>query len=119
MTRMSIEEFKVLSAAQVKSSTSKYRNKKLTWQGLQFDSQKELRDYQMLKSQELAGSIRAVVRQVSFPLQGSTRRIRVDFMLVETDGRIRFCDSKGFATPEWLGKQKQVLEAYGIEISII
>ena len=120
MTRMSVEEFKTLSAAQIKrGTTNKYRNEALIFQGQRFDSKKELSDYQTLKLAEIGGKIRAVVRQVSFPLQGSTRRIRVDFMIVENDGRIRFCDSKGFATPEWLGKQKQIREAYGIDIQVI
>lgn len=110
-----------LSARAVKPLTKvqKWHNQHCTWQGLKFDSKKELEDYKAFKLQEAAGVIRSVIRQVSFPLQGSTRRIRVDFLIVESDGRIRFVDSKGKATPEWLGKQKQVLDAYGISIETI
>ena len=98
---------------------SKYNNRRVVWQGLQFDSQKELDDYKRLKLQEAAGEVRAVIRQVSFPLQGSTRRIRVDFVIVENDGRIRWMDSKGFVTSEWELKQKLVRDAYGLEIETI
>jgi len=120
---MSVEEFRVFSAGQMKrdgsSRQQKYRNQQCTFQGLKFDSLKELEDYKAFKFQELQGAIRAVVRQVSFPLQGAERRIRVDFMIVENDGRIRFVDSKGFATPEWKSKRDQVKSAYNIEIETI
>lgn len=110
-----------LSARAVKPLTKvqKWHNEHCLWQGLKFDSKKELADYKSLKLQEAAGAIRAVVRQVSFPLQGSTRRIRVDFLIVEQDGRIRWCDSKGVATDKWLLKQKLVQDAYGITIEVI
>lgn len=110
-----------LSAHRVKptSKAVKYRTIECVWQGLKFDSKKELEDYKNFKLQEAAGAIRSVVRQVSFPLQGSTRRIRVDFMVVEITGGIRWFDSKGHATQEWLLKQKLVLDAYGIEIQTI
>lgn len=110
-----------LSAAALRDNAqkSKYYAKRCTWQGLQFDSLKELEDYKAFKFQEAEGAIRAVVRQVSFPLQGSTRRIRVDFLIVENDGKLRWFDSKGYATAEWLGKQKQVQEQYGLVIEII
>lgn len=110
-----------LSAAAVRDTAqkSKYYAKRCTWQGLQFDSLKELEDYKILKLQEAAGSIRSVVRQVSFPLQGSTRRIRVDFMVVELTGAIRWYDSKGFSTSEWLLKQKLVKDQYGLDIETI
>jgi hypothetical protein len=101
------------------SHRAKYHNEKCTWNGLKFDSHKELEDYRNFKFQETAGAIRSVIRQVSFPLSGTTRRIRVDFMVVELDGRIRWFDSKGFVTPEWSSKRDQVRQAYGIEIEII
>lgn len=101
------------------SRQQKYRNEHCTWQGLTFDSKKEMEDYKAFKLQEASGQIRAVIRQVSFPLQGSTRRIRTDFVIVEHDGRLRFVDSKGFETPEWKLKRQMVEEAYGIVIETI
>ena len=67
----------------------------------------------------LAGAIRAVVRQVSMPLPQSTRRIRIDFMLVELNGNVRWLDAKGFETAWWRSKRDQVKSAYGIEIELI
>lgn len=96
----------------------KYGNSKCEFQGQTFDSKAELEEWKLLKAQELTGSIRAVIRQVSMPLPGTRRRIRVDFLIVENDGRQRWRDKKGFMTPEWAGKRQQVREAYGIEIEL-
>lgn len=96
----------------------KYGNSKVTFQGQTFDSKAELEEWQLLKTQELGGAIRAVIRQVSMPLPGTRRRIRVDFLIVENDGRQRWRDKKGFLTPEWAGKRQQVKEAYGIDIEL-
>lgn len=97
---------------------SKYGNTKVSFQGQTFDSEGELKAYKAFKLQELAGAIRSVIRQVSMPLQGSNRRIRLDFLVVETDGRIRWFDFKGYVTPEWASKRDQVQSAYGITIEI-
>lgn len=97
----------------------KYGNTKVEFQGQKFDSEGELKAYKAFKLQELAGAIRSVIRQVSLPLQGSNRRIRLDFMTVENDGRVRWFDFKGYVTPEWASKRDQVQSAYGISIEII
>lgn len=96
----------------------KYGNSKVGFQGLLFDSKAELEEWKLLKAQELGGAIRSVIRQVSMPLPGTRRRIRIDFLIVENDGRQRWRDKKGFMTPEWAGKRQQVKEAYGIEIEL-
>lgn len=56
---------------------------------------------------------------MSLPLPGSTRRIRIDFMIVEKNGAIRFYDSKGYDTPMGKLKRQQVFEGYGIEVRLI
>lgn len=98
---------------------SKYGNTKVEFQGQKFDSEGELKAYKAFKLQELAGAIRSVIRQVSMPLQGSHRRIRLDFVTVENDGRIRWFDFKGYMTAAWASKRDQVQSAYGITIEII
>lgn len=98
---------------------TKYGNRKVHFQGQKFDSGGELEAYKAFKLQELAGSIRSVIRQVSLPLQGSNRRIRLDFVTVENDGRIRWFDFKGYMTPAWASKRDQVQSAYGITIELI
>lgn len=98
---------------------SKYGSKRVEWQGQKFDSRRELTDWKHFEKQRLAGEIRSVVRQVSLPLPGSTRRIRIDFMVVERNGAIRFYDSKGYDTPMGKLKRQQVFEGYGIEVRLI
>jgi len=97
----------------------KYRNEKQDWQGQTFDSKHELKCFKDFELERIAGKIRAVVRQVSFQLPGTHRRIRVDFMLVQPDGRIRWVDAKGFETKDWLLKRDQVREAFGISIETV
>ena len=96
----------------------KYGNSKTTFQGQTFDSKHELETWKAFKAQELAGAIRAVIRQVSMPLPGTRRRIRIDFLVVENDGRHRWWDAKGYMAPEWALKRQQVRDAYGIDIEL-
>lgn len=98
---------------------SKYGNRRVEFNGQKFDSLREFQDWQDFERKRLAGEIRAVVRQVSLPLPGSTRRIRIDFMVVERNGAIRFYDSKGYDTPAGKLKRQQVFEGYGIEVRLI
>ena len=98
---------------------AKYRNMPTDWQGQRFDSKRECEKYKEFKLQEIAGQIRAVIRQVSMPLPGTTHRIRVDFLIVNNDGTNTWYDAKGFETPQWRGKRKQVFDAYGITINLI
>ena len=97
----------------------KYGNQRTIFQGQKFDSGREERVWRDLQAQWLAGAIRAVIRQVSMPLPQSTRRIRIDFLVVELDMRVRWLDAKGFETAWWRSKRDQVKSAYGIEIELI
>lgn len=103
----------------VQRKRGKYGNQRTVFQGQKFDSGREERVWRDLQTQWLAGAIRAVIRQVSMPLPQSTRRIRVDFLLVELDGKTRWLDAKGFETAWWKSKRDQVKSAYGIEIELI
>lgn len=97
----------------------KYNNQPQRFQGETFDSKKELRDFRHLLLEKAAGRIRAVVRQVSLRLPGTSRRIRIDFMIVENDGQILWKDSKGKASDKWLLKRQIVQDAFGITIEHI
>jgi uncharacterized protein DUF1064 len=97
----------------------KYRNKPIVFQGLKFDSQHELQDWKNFELQRVAGAIRAVIRQVSLSLPGTTRRIRIDFLVIENTGRHRWFDSKGLETQTWRLKRDQVFDAYGLTIELI
>lgn len=97
----------------------KYGNTKVIWQGQKFDSGHELKKFQEYELERIAGTLRGVVRQVSLPLPGSKRRIRIDLMLVSYDGRIRFVDPKGYETEAWRLKRDIVAQAYGIDIELV
>ena len=98
---------------------SKYKNIRCVFQGETFDSKRELERYKEFKLMQLSGQIRSVVRQVSFCLPGTKRRIRVDFLVVELDGRQSWYDAKGFETQAWNLKAQIVRDAIGIEIKRI
>jgi hypothetical protein len=103
----------------VNRSLSKYRNDRIEAQGLTFDSKREYEAFKAFELQRLSGAIRACVRQVSFQLPGTNRRIRIDFMVVENDGMIHWYDAKGFETQAWNLKRIQVKDAFGINIQLI
>lgn len=54
---------------------SKYRNVKVEFEGMKFDSKKELRCWQELKLREKAGEIRELQRQVVFSLDVNGKHI--------------------------------------------
>lgn len=113
-----------LSAAQVPTHRpaehcNKYRNKPTVIDGQRFDSKREANDYQNLLLQKHAGEIRSIIRQVSIPLLSGKRRMRLDFVVIMADGRVRWLDSKGYATKEWLIKRDEVEAAYGIVIETL
>lgn len=95
---------------------TRHGNQKCVYQGQKFDGKHELKTFQDLELQRAAGQIRAVVRQVSMPIAGSKRRIRLDFMVVCNDGRIRWIDAKGFCEREWSLKRDLVESSIGIVI---
>ena len=95
---------------------TRHGNQRTEYQGMMFDSKHELRVYKDLELQRAAGQIRGLVRQVSMPIAGSRRRIRIDFMIVENDGRIRWLDAKGFSEREWLLKRDLIQASCGIVI---
>lgn len=98
---------------------SKYGNRRVEFNGQKFDSLHELKVWQDLKRQETAGLIRAVIRQVSFPLGNTSRRIRVDFLVIDPDGRYRWLDAKGMRIASWELKRDMVRDAYGIEVELV
>lgn len=117
-TRMGSIPARLLRASQAPPAPTRKRhgNVKVLWQGQKFDSKHELEDFKGFELERIAGKLRGVIRQVSMPLPGSRRRLKVDFVLVENDGRQRWVDSKGHAEREWLLKRDVVQQAYGITI---
>jgi len=126
MTRWTMEDLKRIAKVNEQIAhpldapkRSKFGNQKATWQGMKFDSMRELRVFKRLELERIAGIHRAVIRQVSLPLTGHKRRIRIDFMLVEPDGRIRWVDAKGHADDKWLLKRDLIQQNFGIFIETV
>lgn len=101
------------------SPCSKYRNERTLFAGYLFDSRKEARRYEYHLLRQRAGEIRAVIRQVSLPLPSGKHRMRVDFLIVENDGRLTWEDVKGYVTKDWIIKRNEIEAAYGIKITTI
>jgi len=107
------------TASAVPSNSSKYRNVPTEVDGRRFASKLEARRYQELQLAKAVGQIRGFACQVSIPLPSGKRRMVLDFMVVETDGSIRFLDAKGHATPAWSTKRDELEHALGIKIELV
>ena len=107
---------------------SKYRNRKVTVDGITFDSVKEANRWQELKLLEKAGEIYDLQRQVPFvviPTQKDDngkvieREVRyvADFTYKEKGSLVRVVeDAKGVRTKEYILKRKMLLWRCGIRI---
>lgn len=101
---------------------NKYRNKKVIYNGIKFDSLKEQSRYCELKLLERAGVITEIKTQVPFVLIEKSKWGRVikyvaDFTYIE-DGNMIVEDVKSSATktPLYRLKKRLMAERYGIEI---
>lgn len=102
-----------------KSSSSKYKNEKIMYQGEEFDSKKEFEYYLILKDREKRKEITQLSRQVPFEIQPDFvtpegKKIRAilyyaDFVYYE-NGIMHIIDVKGFRTEVY--KLKKKLLAY-------
>ena len=98
----------------------KYGNRKVTVDGMKFDSQHEA-DYYfgVLMPRVKAGELKCVCRQVPIDLPGGIRYI-ADFVTVKPDMTIEaVIDAKSEATRKdrvYINKRKQVRSCWGIEI---
>ncbi len=100
---------------------SKYNNRKVTYQGLTFDSKKEFEYYLLLKDKEKRGLVFNIKRQVPLEIQpaftdktGVKHRAiiyKADFVYTDRlTGTERYIDVKGFKTEVY--KLKKKLLAY-------
>lgn len=133
-----------MAAPRVKWQQNKYGNRKVTINGIEFDSRKEARRYNELLLLERAGAIQDLRRQVSFELipaqyedvytgeyykrgsrMGEPKMKHVcvekavtyyaDFVYLE-GGETVVEDTKGFKTPEYILKRKLMRHLLGIRI---
>lgn len=112
-------------------SNNKYRNKKVTYDGIAFDSKKEARRYQELKLLEYAGTIKDLELQKEFVLipaqyegEGKKRKCverackyKADFCYFDCIQN-KYCveDTKGMRTKDYIIKRKLMLYVHGIRI---
>lgn len=122
----------------------KYHNRKVEYDGIVFDSQKEFRRYKVLMAQEQAGLIKDLQRQVKYTLtpqerepdvigpRGGIKRGRVllnessyvaDFVYIDcATGELVIEDVKGYRTDEYKLKKKMLYQVtkqmYGYGILI-
>jgi hypothetical protein len=106
----------------------KYHNKKITRDGITFDSLKEYRRYCELRLLEKAGAITDLKRQVKYELIPSQRVggkvveracIYVADFVYKQNGETVVEDTKGFKTKDYIIKRKLMLHIHGIRIKEI
>ena len=112
---------------------NKYRNKKITLDGIKFASKAEAAYYNQLKILKKAGEIKDFEMQVKFTLMDrfyhptKTRKsgepsvvgaitYTPDFIVEENDGSKHVIDVKGHRTPIFNLKAKLFMRQYGIPI---
>lgn len=104
---------------------SKYHAKKVTHNGITYDSKKELQRHSELLLLERAGVIQGLQRQVKYELIPSQRvagkvverpvAYVADFVY-QQNGNTVVEDTKGFRTKEYIIKRKLMLWVHGIKI---
>lgn len=105
----------------------KFGNIPVEYDGIRFDSQREMARYAALKLLERGGMIRDLRRQVRIPLEGRDGPVRfqpsnraavyvADFAYFDVPkGAEVIEDAKGYATPEYKLK-RAILAAQGVQI---
>ena len=107
-------------------SGSKYGNKKVVVNGIEFDSKREARRYLDLRAMEIAGQIQHLRRQVPFELIPAQRidgkvverscDYVADFTYYDKDGWYVVEDTKGMKTRDYIIKRKLMLYIHKIRI---
>ena len=116
---------------------SKYNAKKVEYNGMTFDSKRELKRYKELELLQESGEITNLQRQVKYVLiptqrepdiigkRGGVKKGKViehecsytaDFAYNDEDGDLVVEDSKGFKTKDYSIKRKLMLYVHGIKI---
>ena len=103
---------------------SKFRNIRVEYDGIKFDSKRECAYYQELKLLEAAGDISQLrVHPKDFNITINNKRIcryEPDFIFYDNkQGRFRIQDVKGVVTALFKLKKKLVEATYDIEVEII
>lgn len=105
---------------------TKYHSRKITVNGIVFDSHREARRYQELQLLLRAGEISQLEMQKKYTLipaqkkpSGGTERAvtyTADFVYKDKTGREIVEDSKGMKTQQYIIRRKLMLYVHGIEV---
>lgn len=104
---------------------NKYKNRRLVWDGMEFESQKECMRYRDLKVLQKAGEISVLRRQVRYELVPSQKIdgktverpvVYVADFVYEENGQTVVEDVKGLKTDVYIIKRKLMLYVHGIRI---
>lgn len=122
--RISKEIYSKLLNNSIDYKQSKYKNKKVVYNGIKFDSQKERNYYIKLKLLEDKGKIKDLKLQVKFELQPKFRfdnkniqaiSYIADFTYLDEENKLHIIDVKGVRTDVYKIKKK-MMEYKGLEI---
>jgi len=122
--RVSKEIYNKLLNNSIDCKVNKYKNKKVEYHGIKFDSKKEGTYYLKLKAMEELKIIRDLKLQVKFELQPSFKfygkTIRAinyiaDFTYYDKDNKFHIVDTKGVRTEVYKIKKK-MMQYKGYEI---
>lgn len=123
-TYLNKETYEKLVGKSIDIKTNKYHNNKIEYDGILFDSKKEMSYWIKFKLMEKSGKISDLKRQVKFILQPSyefngktIRQISyiADFTYIQ-DKQMHIIDAKGVKTEVYKLKKKMFEYKYGIEI---
>lgn len=98
-----------------KDKKSKYRNEKVTIDGITFDSKAEAAYYNYLLILRENKEVSHFLMQVPFVLDAGVK-YRLDFLVFYAGGRVDYVDIKGAVTKEFKIKKKQVEYRYPVKI---
>lgn len=97
--------------APLKRLRHKYSAVRTERDGIKFDSKKEARYYDQLKTRVASGEVLFFLRQTPFHLPGGVKYV-CDFQEFHADGSVHFVDVKGVQTASFKAKKKQVEALY-------
>lgn len=126
--KISKETYQRLLNNSINVKQNKYKNKKVVYNGIKFDSKKEMNYYNKLKMLEKAGKIKDLRLQVpfvvleTFKLNDKTykkTKYIADFVYSDEEGKYHVVDTKGVRTDVYKLKKKLMAWKYGIEIEEI
>jgi len=109
---------RTLAAPQKKSTGNKFNNTRVEYDGMNFDSKRELERWKSLKMLEAKGVVTELKRQVTFKLEFNNivvEKYRADFCYY-FQGKYVVEDSKGYKTPDYRRKRKWMEAFHGIRI---